>query len=75
MTVFYLVVYAAVTWYIYNQFKSTLVEIDVTNDDGETCKMMALVNGSYVMILILVVWTGFAFWFIGRNSLSYLLYY
>lgn len=75
MTAFYLVVYAAVTWYIYNQFKSTLVEIDVTNDEGETYKMLALVNGSYVMILIIVVWTGFAFWFIGRNSLSYLFYY
>lgn len=75
MTAFYLVVYAAVTWYIYNQFKSTLVEIDVTNDEGETYKMLALVNGSYVMILIIVVWTGFAFWFIGRNSLAYLFYY
>ena len=75
MTILYLLVYGAIMWYIYTSFKNTLIPIEVENQDGGTTQVFGLTNGHYLMIVLAIVLTGFTFWFIGRNSLAYLLYY
>lgn len=75
MTILYLLIYGAIMWYLYTSFRSTLFPIDVETEDGETVQMYALVSSHYVMIGLAIALTAFTFWFIGRNSLAYLLYY
>lgn len=75
MTFIYIVFYVVTMVIIGANFVKSLESITVTYDDGNTREADGLTNGSWVIILIAIVWTAFAFWFISRQALIASLYY
>lgn len=75
MTFLYIIIYLVTIVIIGVNFVGSLEQITVTYDDGSSREADGLTNGSWVIILIAIVWTAFAFWFISRQSLLALFYY
>ncbi|QYC50905.1 putative D(1) dopamine receptor-like protein [Mammaliicoccus phage vB_MscM-PMS3] len=75
MTFIYIVFYVVTMVIIGANFVKSLESITVTYDDGSTREVDGLTNGSWVIILVAIVWTAFAFWFIASQSLAYVFYY
>lgn len=76
MTILYIMIYLITSYGIYKLFDASLIEIEgVEFGDGSKGDVKALSELSYKLIGIFGIWTAFAFWFIGRQSMAYLLYY
>ena len=76
MTILYIMIYLITSYGIYRLFDASLIEITgVEFEDGSKEDVKALSVLSYRLIGIFAIWTAFAFWFIGRHSMAYLLYY
>lgn len=76
MTILYIMIYLITSYGIYRLFDASLIEvIGVEFEDGSKKDVRALSELSYKLIVIFGIWTAFAFWFIGRHSMAYLLYY
>lgn len=75
MTFLYIVFYLIIMVIIGAQFIKSLESITVTYEDGSTREADGLTNGSWVIILVAIGWTAFAFWFISRQSLLAMFYY
>lgn len=76
MTILYIMIYLITSYGIYKLFDASLLEVTgVEFEDGSKEDVKALSELSYRLISIFGIWTAFAFWFIGRHSMAYLLYY
>lgn len=76
MTILYIMIYLITSYGIYKLFDASLIEVvGVEFEDGSKKDVKALSELSYKLIAIFGIWTAFAFWFIGRHSMAYLLYY
>lgn len=79
MTFLYIVFYLIIIGILGFNFMGSLEKIDVQDEheDGSTSnrEVDALTNRSWMMIGIALVWTGFAFWYMGQQSLYALFYY
>ena len=76
MTILYIMIYLITSYGIYRLFDASLIEITgVEFEDGSKEDVKALSELSYRLIGIFGIWTAFAFWFIGRQSMAYLFYY
>ena len=76
MTILYIMIYLITSYGIYKLFDASLIEVTgVEFEDGSKEDVKALSELSYRLIGIFTIWTAFAFWFIGRHSMAYLLYY
>lgn len=76
MTILYIMIYLITSYGIYRLFDASLIEVTgVEFEDGSKENVKALSELSYRLIGIFGIWTAFAFWFIGRQSMAYLFYY
>lgn len=76
MTILYIMIYLITSYGIYRLFDASLIEVEgVEFGDSSKGDVRALTELSYKLIGIFGIWTAFAFWFIGRHSMAYLLYY
>ena len=76
MTILYIMIYLITSYGIYKLFDASLIEVTgVEFEDGSKEDVKALSELSYRLIGIFGIWTAFAFWFIGRQSMAYLFYY
>ena len=76
MTILYIMIYLITSYGIYKLFDASLLEVtEVEFEDGSKEDVKALSELSYRLIGIFGIWTAFAFWFIGRQSMAYLFYY
>lgn len=82
MIFMYVVFWLLITVFMIRNFKMTLGQADIGeydengNIDQENTEVKYYLNdNSYLILLLILAWTGLSFWWIGRESVAYLFYY
>ena len=80
MTFTIILVYGVVMLFLYRMFMNALGTADITWTDEDTGEQLTeeryvLSNQAMVQVVIAIIWTGFSFWLVGKQTIEYFYYY